>query len=271
MFQGRAASAGRSRVDHYLSEAFGRLFAPSPLIVARYLKNALGDGLNQHVLDAIYSNNPTGSPLLSAIGDLCDSGSSRPRLRAVLTYNFDDLIETELEGKGIGHLSIDGPGQKPTGDDLPIYHPHGFLPRGCVDPSKKRIVLAEDEYHSQFMTPFDWSNVVQVSLLTQHTCLLVGLSLTDPNMRRLLDFAHRLNSGGSSSAGSQQHYIVLKRHRIDEISKDLRPRLADNLLQEFIDEVHDVQERDAKSLGLSVLWVDEYEELTSVLEAIRGP
>ena len=42
------------------------------------------------------------------------------------------------------------------------------------------VVFSEDAYHSQFMEPFSWSNLIQLNKLGQSTCLFVGLSLTDP-------------------------------------------------------------------------------------------
>ncbi len=66
-------------------------------------------------------------------------------------------------------------------------------------------MFSEDSYHSQFIEPFSWSNLIQLNKLNQNTCLLIGLSLTDPNLRRLLDVSSRKNSEKKIN-----HYIIKK-------------------------------------------------------------
>jgi hypothetical protein len=78
----------------------------------------------------------------------------------------------------------------------------------------------------------------------------VGISLTDPNMRRLLDVAWRKNR--TKAAG---HYIIWKlpkTKKSDALGRVLRI----------------LQEQDANSLGLNVIWAEEYEDIPRVLEEI---
>jgi hypothetical protein len=133
-----------------------------------------------------------------------------------------------------------------------VYHVHGFLPRtGKLDPDAD-LVFSEDAYHSQFIDPFSWSNLIQLNKLTQNTCLFVGISLTDPNMRRLLDVAWRKNPNKTLS-----HYIIKR-----------LPRFADG---DLLDEVSKLlEEQDANALGLNVVWIDEFRELPAVLREIAA-
>jgi hypothetical protein len=111
-------------------------------------------------------------------------------------------------------------------------------------------VFSEDAYHSQFIDPFSWSNLIQLNKLTQNTCLLVGISLTDPNLRRLLDVAWR-----KSADKSMAHYVIKK-----------IPRLADGDLLDQVSKL--LEEQDANALGLNVIWVDDFGDIPGILDAL---
>ena len=112
------------------------------------------------------------------------------------------------------------------------------------------IVLTEDDYHQVYSEVFDWSNVEQLHALTRCTCFFIGLSLNDPNLRRLLEIAQR----GSSK--SVRHYVFLERKSeyeiIEKAEKDFQIR--ENMLAD---------------LGLNVIWYkgnDEHKELPELLK-----
>lgn len=113
------------------------------------------------------------------------------------------------------------------------------------------VVFSEDAYHSQFIEPFSWSNLIQLNKLSQNTCLFIGLSLTDPNLRRLLDVAIRKNPEKSLN-----HYFI-KKTPFDSKTGDKMDKLA--LL---------LEEQDANGLGLSMIWVDDYSEVPKILKKI---
>jgi hypothetical protein len=114
---------------------------------------------------------------------------------------------------------------------------HGYLPRSGNIPDDTELVFSEDAYHGQFIEPFSWSNLIQLNKLTQNTCLLVGVSLTDPNMRRLPDVAWRKNPAKILS-----HYIIKR-----------RPSASDG---DLLDEVSRLlEEQDANALGSNVVWI----------------
>jgi hypothetical protein len=110
-----------------------------------------------------------------------------------------------------------------------------------------KIVFSEDSYHDQFVDPFSWSNLTQLNKFTQNSCLFVGLSMTDPNLRRLLDVAKRRDGKGGN-----RHYVILKRS-----SDSSRNRMMESL-----------REQDAASLGISILWVDEFGEIPRLIKSI---
>lgn len=231
---------------------FQQRHGPSSLILGKYLKNNLGRDFQSEMRGALYSSEPIGSEIIDEIVNL-----SRPRrdgrpLDSIITFNFDCLIEDNLSENSIPNRPIFSEALKHASPEIPIYHVHGYLPRsGEISPDME-LVFSEDAYHDQFIESFSWSNLIQLNKLTQNTCLFVGISLTDPNMRRLLDVAWRKNPDKELT-----HYIIKRLptlsggDALDEVSKLL-------------------EEQDANSLGFNVVWVNEFTEIPEVLSAIAA-
>jgi hypothetical protein len=233
---------------------FQRRNGASALILGKYLKNNLGRDFAKEVRTAIYSTNPTSCPLIDSIVRLSRPQRDGRPLDSIVTFNFDNLIEENLEATSIPNKAICSEAINHDSNELPIYHVHGFLPRTGEIAEDAELVFSEDAYHSQFIDPFSWSNLIQLNKLTQSTCLFVGISLTDPNMRRLLDVAWRKNPGKRLA-----HYIAKK-----------LPKFSDGI--DELDEVSRLlEEQDANALGLNVIWFNDYPELPGMLEAIAQP
>jgi hypothetical protein len=238
-----------------LADIFKENTSASPPIVAQYLKSVFGDDFSSLVRQALYegvSGHPS-SAMTDAIANLCRPRRARQALRAVVTFNFDDLLERQLLDLHIEHSVIHEEGQRSHPSTLPVYHVHGYLPQESSLVPSADFVFAEDAYHSQFIDPFSWANLVQLEALTQSTCLLIGVSLTDPNLRRLLDVAMR-------KTHSQNHYIVWRGrssdHYTDEISRIFQQRLSV------------LEEQDANRLGLGVIWVKDYSDIPVLMDKI---
>ena len=86
-----------------------------------------------------------------------------------------------------------------------MYHVHGIVFPKRENSSVEDIVLSENDYHRVYSEVFDWSNVEQLHALSRCTCFFIGLSLNDPNLRRLLEIAQR------DSSKSVRHYVFLER------------------------------------------------------------
>jgi len=229
---------------------FQRRHGESPLILGKYLKNNLGRDFQREMRDALYATKPNTSPLIERIVRLARPQRDGRPLDSIITFNFDCLIEENLSTSSISNRPIFSEAIKHGSHELPIYHVHGYLPRAGQILSDIELVFSEDAYHNQFIDPFSWSNLIQLNKLTQNTCLFVGISLTDPNMRRLLDVAWRKNPDKVLS-----HYIVKR-----------LPRTADG---DVLDDVSKLlEEQDANALGLNVLWIDEFTELPAVVNEI---
>ena len=250
-----------------LAELYQNHFNPSPLMIAQYLKNGLGNDFLEHVRITLYKNKPTTSELIKAIVELCRPQRSRESLHSIITFNFDDLIEENLKKNVIKHKSIFREGQRASALELPIYHAHGFLPHSGRLTKDHEVVFSEDAYHSQFIDSFSWSNLIQLNHLNQNLCLFVGLSMTDPNLRRLLDVSMRKNPDRILN-----HYAFKKRndpkvinHYISELGlKDPQNHYS----SDFIKIAEVLEEQDANNLGLNVIWVDSYDEIPLLLNKL---
>lgn len=250
-----------------LAELYQKHFNPSPLMIAQYLKNGLGNDFLEHIRKTLYKSNPMTSDLIKAIVELCRPQRSREALHSIITFNFDDLIEENLKGNAIKHKSIFREGQRCSPFELPVYHAHGFLPRAGRLTNDHQVVFSEDAYHSQFIDSFSWSNLIQLNHLNQNLCLFVGLSMTDPNLRRLLDVSMRKNPDRVLN-----HYVFKKRNQQKQIAEyisELGLKDQDNHYSgDFIKIAEVLEVQDANNLGLNVIWVDRYEEIPPILNKL---
>lgn len=149
--------------------------------------------------------------------------SKRHPPAAIITFNFDDLLEQELRAEDVDHYSVWKGNWR--GHGIPVIHAHGFLPReGELD--SESIVFAEDDYHQLTQQLFHWSQVEIIQCLRKHTALFVGLSMSDPNLRRLLDVWRR-----------EQRQVQRTPHWVIQKPRELPPP------HKLIDVVADIQRR----------------------------
>ena len=226
----------------------------SNLIIGKYMRLMLKEDFDRVVQHSLYSeyneyvstrsnNDYVETNLLKAIAALARPNRTGRHLDSIITFNFDDLIERTLSKYNVEYSSIWKEGQPTKADALPIYHVHGFLPNK-EEFENPYLVFSEEEYHSQFIDPYSWQNLIQLNTFSKNVCLFIGLSLSDPNLRRLLDISERKNH-------SKRHYIIAK--RLTDKSDDIISKLFEN---------------DALSLGINVIWCKDYEELPNILDKI---
>jgi hypothetical protein len=145
------------------------------------------DRLRPAEIRQLLANNHT----LRAISRLCrETVPGKRGVRAVITYNYDDLLEKSL-GRFRYQSVWRAANLKPQ--RLPIFHVHGYLPAGRKDGSGMgELVLTEDQYNRAVQNPYSWQNLVQIHSLSGSIGLMVGLSLSDRNLRSLLDALRNL-------------------------------------------------------------------------------
>ncbi len=120
--------------------------------------------------------------------------------RAVVTQNYDGLLEIALGGAA-------QPVWRPCEleeEKLPVYHVHGYVPPEGEGSAEHEIVFTEEQYHLAARDAYSWANVVQIQRMSGSVGLMVGLSLSDRNMRRLLDAVKR-------TPGGSENYALLKK------------------------------------------------------------
>ncbi|AQX84680.1 SIR2 family protein [Elizabethkingia bruuniana] len=255
---------------------------PSALMAARYLRKGLVKQTSEikdftkAITENLYKLRDTtkklDSDLITSISNSCMPRRTGARVRTVITYNFDDLLERQLTSKSIQHHSIYTENEAFDRDELPIYHVHGFLPEDTEryeGLEKSTLVFSEEGYHQIYTDAYHWSNLVQLANLRENNCLMIGLSMTDPNLRRLLDISAR-------NIDTPRHYAFMRRLSIDKFAystKDgVRTQHVDNVTgaEEFLNRHHKLNEEIMKELGVSIIWFTEFEEIPAILDKINS-
>jgi hypothetical protein len=143
------------------------------------------------------------------------------RIARVVTFNADELLREALRRRRgergqywrtEDHAAFDkseGRGAQP----VPIYHVHGFLPRGgaFVSFSEHRLVFTDSQYWDSGTSQASLANRTMNAALADSRCVFIGLSMTDPNLLRWLGLryneiardtreqARRIEKAGASS------------------------------------------------------------------------
>lgn len=234
----------------------------SPLIQTRFLKNSFKENFDESVREILYKNVVETSDLLEEIGQLCIPNRGKLGIRAIIDYNFDDLIERNLKRLRVKHQSIYAEAMHPDLDTLGVYHVHGFLPQDKEDYNdlgNTLLVFSEDGYHKLMLDPYNWANISQLNFMVNNTCLFIGLSMTDPNMRRLLEIAAQKKYDDDLC----QHYVIMRRFKINNSGKSESIKRFENVNESL-------QEDFFKSLGVNVIWVNDYDEIPNLLKQIKS-
>lgn len=224
----------------------------SNLITARYLTQKLKDK-NKELCKAIHDifymdSKPQYSELMKSIVAL----SAKEPVKSIITYNFDDLIDQRIPNSH----PMYGKRRISNTHEFPIYHVHGYVPEKNVQ-TDSEVILSEESYHEKYREVFDWSNVEQLYALSHSTCLFIGLSMSDPNLRRLLDIAKR---NYVSDEQDCLHYAFLKRASLNGCNMPCGYRKNDEHIA--------ILERIFQELGITVIWYEKYDDLPDILNTI---
>ena len=230
----------------------------SSIVMGRFIRMMMEsksneEGFYQCLHDALYNGiDSFSSPLITEICNLIQS--KRQQAQGIITYNFDDVMERALKASGIGNYSIFG--QNQPQQQFPIYHVHGFVPFENKENIRSLPVLSEEEYHRVYANSYNWSNVEQIHALSRTTCIFIGLSMTDPNLRRLLDIANK------DSEADPRHFVFLP--CIDSFGKNKAAEVKNN-------EAMRIQKEMFEELGLRVVWYKGHnDELPKFIKALHG-
>lgn len=176
----------------------------------------------------LYAHTHT-SPLIDAVADLV----VKSNVESVISYNYDDLVEQKIR-KSKECSSIFDKSRPDHGNALQVYHVHGFIPQ---DGAWSPIVLGEKEYHKIYQEAYNWGNVEQLHSLCRNVCFFIGLSMNDPNLRRLID----VSIDGSEI--ESVHYAFLRKIEYDV---------------PFMEKI-------MRGFGVNCIWYDNHEDLPKLL------
>lgn len=201
--------------------------------------DSLYNGLYKNYTSPITNYNST---TLHYITDLIVKLKNNRRFN-VITYNYDNYLEQELVSRNELFNTLFNE-ECLIDEKLSIYHPHGFLPYGIFSAQynnyKAYIVFSESEYHKLYNNPLSWAMVVQQFLYRESAYLFIGCSLSDPNLRRILEI---------TKVKGRLHYALMF---TDSLSKK----------DQFI--VH----RHFMRIGVECIWVDTISDLKSLIQSL---
>ena len=108
------------------------------------------------------------------------------------TTNYDDLLEEAARALALPVATRD-PARRQVGRGLAVAHLHGFLAppdraAGHPEPHEAATILtmAEDDFHAVTRDIVGWTNREFTALFDERRVLILGMSLDDPNVRRVL-------------------------------------------------------------------------------------
>lgn len=240
-----------------ISELFNINSTTSFISLTRYLKSVFSnEDFNNILHNIIYKKINNSKTLYDSLISLCQPRRNHIGVQAVITYNFDDLLEQELNKNHIETKIITSENDSTNADKLSIFHVHGYLPQHIEknDLKEVELIFSEEDYHKIYRDSYHWSNLIQLNYLRESTGLFIGCSLTDPNLRRLLDVASRNNE-------EPRHFAILKRLTYsDNVSEEAKNKF---------DKINiSIQEAYYKQLSINIIWVNDYSEIPQILNSL---
>lgn len=235
----------------------------SPIIQTRMLmQNIPVENKQQLLLDSLYEkqsqinlDNALLQTLLRFI-----RRENKINIDEIVTFNFDNLLEQCMKQEKIAYNCIYHEADNKQQDRINIYHVHGYLGND-IDPDEAdldELVFSEEQYHRRYNDSYHWSNMKQISFLREKICLFIGCSLSDPNIRRLLDIAKQDN---------KYHYAIMKKEAVKRPAHIQADSLAYRIYEQFYLQR---QNEYFKGLGIRVIWVDEFAQIPQILKDIAG-
>lgn len=234
----------------------------SPLLQMRYIKSAFSNEEYYRLVQSVLYGGKINinTRLLGAIAKICIPQRSYCGVKSIITYNFDDLLERKFDERDIRYNDISCEEDRQLVDKLNIYHVHGYLPNDMGKLSREpELIFSEEDYHRVYRDAYSWSNLIQLNALRENTCLFIGCSLTDPNLRRLLDVAARKEE-------PPRHFAFMKRSEIKDNNNIFKSNK--DILQMYQRIDNNIQVGYYQELGINIIWIDEYSEIPDILESL---
>jgi len=218
---------------------------------------------------AAFLNHMNSNKTLGAVAAFCVAKAGpdyirNPNVQAVFNFNFDALFREFVHHRFGNSIlrTIDRPSAGAMSARIPVYHMHGYLQfdsRKIGDLTSEAPdvrVLTEHEYFDFFNRSTTIYNYSFLHHLREASCVFIGLSMRDDNIRRLLHYSRRervesdLREGhalAQAEHNSIRHYALLKQSvaRIDALT-----------------------ELTLKRLGVRVIWYSDHELIPAILRSV---
>jgi hypothetical protein len=272
----------------------------SPLALARVVKyklrrsDPISDeqhhreflGLVQESLYRTFTPTPKGTTALKKLAQIIkksERARNGRRVPIVFTANFDNVLEIELKKLGVKARPIYD-ATRQTESELRIVHVHGYLPNEGPIPEME-LVFTEDEYHRLSYSVFHWALADIISCLRSYTVLFIGLSMSDPNLRRLLDATY-------TTGQRPAHFLLRKdydltpavRQRaigiVEEYAREQAERAnmqnvkTKSNISEAIDvmlkQAHEYDRELFKDMGVGTIWINDFGDIPKLLDIISS-
>lgn len=238
-------------------EALFKANGSSSIIMGRYIRRLYNDDneqMRKAIRNYLYKEKTYKGIRSNTIRKICELvKNNRKTVKSIITYNYDDLIEQQLANIRVLSCSVFDTREPDV--RFPVYHVHGILDQANLKSSD--IVLSEDEYHEQYRRSFMWSNVEQLHALQNNNCFFIGLSMTDPNLRRLLDFTK--SEANDNNQRDAHCFAFLKKGDIADKVKDNKEQFLND--QRYI----------LENLGVRVIWYNDHKDLPNLLDKLQKP
>lgn len=238
-------------------EALFKANGSSSIIMGRYIRRLYNDDneqMRKAIRNYLYKEKTYKGIRSNTIRKICELvKNNRKTVKSIITYNYDDLIEQQLANIRVLSCSVFDTREPDV--RFPVYHVHGILDQANLKSSD--IVLSEDEYHEQYRRSFMWSNVEQLHALQNNNCFFIGLSMTDPNLRRLLDFTK--SEANDNNQRDAHCFAFLKKGDIADKVKGNKEQFLND--QRYI----------LENLGVRVIWYNDHKDLPNLLDKLQNP
>ncbi|HEX9104630.1 MAG TPA: SIR2 family protein [Polyangia bacterium] len=186
---------------------------------------------------------------------------SQPPFPCLHTTNYDDLLELTIANM-IGKRPRAVHANRRSASDGPrVVHLHGYFPYDFPGAAEEKrlaaeLVASDLDYHRLSNDHAAWTNRELMTLLDARSVLIVGMSLTDPNVRRLLAY---LSEHKKAHDDAHDHFVILQQ----------RPPMADADQQRASEMLEDDEYKFWHGQGVKILRLSSWDGLNYLLRRIR--
>lgn len=188
---------------------------------------------------------------------------------AIMSFNAEPLLFTLInafsalrfaESNKVMDLITHGVSDR-RANRLAFYFCHGLLPVPDTKQKKHnsasldKLVFSETNYLQLANSAFSWQSSVFLDICSSRSVVFIGLSLSDPNMRKWLSwiYANRiqeLRSRGSSVKESTSHFWINKKPTSENEVRWIESVVA--------------------HLGVRLIWISDWSEVEQALRLLLG-